>query len=126
MLYLALLIFKTKNFTRWASKEGLTDGAIRAAVSEVETGLVDAQLGGHLVKKRVPILGRGKRGGLRTILAIKSGSNAFFVYGFAKNARSNISSEELKALRLLAEELLSYEQESLQAAVLKGALVEVQ
>lgn len=62
---------------------------------------------------------------MRTILAIKSGSHAFFVYGFAKNARSNIAREELMALKLLAKELLSYEQDFLQAALLSGALVEV-
>jgi hypothetical protein len=119
-------IFKTKYFSKWASKEGLTDKSLKGAVDEVESGLVDAYLGGHLVKKRVAMPGKGKSGSTRTILAIKSGEQAFFVYGFAKNARSNISSEELKALKLIAKEMLGYRGRSLKLALSSGALVEVE
>jgi len=118
-------IFKTKYFSKWASKERLTDKSLKAAVGEVEDGLVDAHLGGYLVKKRVAIPGKGKSGSTRTILAIKSGEHAFFVYGFAKNARSNISSEELRALKLIAKELLGYRGKSLEQVLSSGALVEV-
>jgi DNA-binding transcriptional regulator YiaG len=34
-------------------------------------GLIDADLGGHVVKKRVALPGQGKRGGARTIVATK-------------------------------------------------------
>ncbi len=52
--------FKTKWFARWARREGLGDGALANAVAEMERGLIDAQLGGQVVKKRVPLPGRGK------------------------------------------------------------------
>jgi hypothetical protein len=65
-------IFTTKWFMQWAAKEGLTDEALRTAVAEMEQGLIDASLGGHVYKKRVGVQGRGKRGGVRTLLAFKT------------------------------------------------------
>jgi hypothetical protein len=78
------------------------------------------------MKKRVAVGGRGKRGGVRTLLAYKSGDKAFFVYGFAKNVRTNVSTDELKALKYLAKELLSYSDKALTKAIQYGALVEVE
>lgn len=91
-------IYKNKVFHKWAIKEGLKDTALQLAAQEMQQGLVDADLGGHIVKKRIAIEGRGKRGGVRTLLAYQSGSKAFFIYGFAKNAKSNIKADELRAL----------------------------
>jgi len=118
-------IIKNKVFHKWAVKEELSDAAILAAVNEMERGLIDAELGGHVVKKRIAVDGRGKSAGVRTILAYKAGSKVFFVYGFAKNIRSNISSSELKALKYLAKELLNYSDTALNVAIKKGALIEV-
>ena len=118
-------IFKTRLFSRWAEKEGLTDEALHTAVGELEDGLVDADLGGHVYKKRVRLPGRGKRGGARTLIAFRLEHKAFFLYGFAKNARANISDKELKALRLLAAELLGYTDVALAKAVRAGELIEV-
>ena len=106
-------IFKNKLFNKWAEKEGLSDGALRNAVDEMERSLIDADLGGHVMKKRVAVGGRGKRGGVRTRLAYKSGDKAFFVYGFAKNVRANVSTDELKALKHLAKELMGYSDKAL-------------
>jgi len=53
-------IFKNKTFSKWAAKEGLKDNVLWAAVDEMERGLIDADLGGHVVKKRVAVGGRGK------------------------------------------------------------------
>ena len=55
--------FKTRVFARWARKEGMADRVLLAAVAEMESGLVDARLGGGLFKKRVGLPGSGKRGG---------------------------------------------------------------
>lgn len=118
-------IFKTKLFSRWAGKEGLKDEALRTAVGELENGLVDADLGGYVYKKRVGLPGRGKRGGVRTLIAFHIEEKAFFLFGFAKNARANISDKELKALRLLASELLSYTDVALTKAVKAGELIKV-
>jgi len=119
-------VLKNRVFNKWAAKEGLSDDTLRTAVAEMERGLIDADLGGHVVKKRVAIGGRGKRGGVRTLLAYASGDKAIFIYGFAKNVRANISTDELKALRHLARELLSYSDTVLTKAVRHGALVEVE
>lgn len=118
--------FKNKAFSKWAAKEGLSDDALLTAVDEMERGLIDADLGGHVMKKRVALAGRGKSGGIRTLLAYKVGNKAFFVYGFAKNARANISADELKALRHLARELLEYSDKALTEAIKYGALIEVE
>jgi hypothetical protein len=117
--------FKTKWFHRWAAKEGLSDTALAAAVQEMESGLVDAQLGGHVVKKRVALPGRGKSSSTRTPLAYQAGSKAFFVYGFAKNERANIGDKELKALKMLAMELLDYQSAAMRKATKAGELVEI-
>lgn len=119
-------IFKNKAFNKWAEKERLSDDALRSAVREMERGLIDADLGGHVMKKRLAVDGRGKRGGVRTLLAYKSGDKAFFVYGFAKNVRANVSTDELKALKQLAKELMSYSDKILTKAIQHGALVEVE
>lgn len=110
---------------QWAAKEGLSDDALRASIEEIERGLIDAELGGHVFKKRVAIAGRGKSGGVRTILAYRVDDKAFFVYGFAKNARTNIGNDELKALKNLAKELLGYSDSTLTILIKKKALIEV-
>lgn len=119
-------IFRNKVFTKWAEKEGFSDDALQIAADEMERGLIDADLGGHVVKKRVAVGGRGKRGGVRTLLAYKSGDKAFFMYGFAKNARANVSTDELKALKHLAKELMNYSDKTLTKAIQHGALIEVE
>ena len=119
-------IFKNRAFNKWANKEGVDADALWAAVDEMERGLIDADLGGHLFKKRVAIGGRGKSGGGRTLLVYKIGDKAFFVYGYAKNVKANINADELKALKHLAKELLSYSDKILSEAILHGALIEVE
>jgi hypothetical protein len=118
-------IFKTKWVHRWAAKEGLTDASLRAAVDEMRRGLVDADMGGCVFKKRVALPGKGKSGSVRTLLAFKQSHHVFFVYGFAKSARANISDAELKALRRLADELLSYADTRIDTVLGAKELIEV-
>lgn len=98
---------------------------VKAAVGEMENGLIDADLGGHVVKKRVALPGRGKSGGARTLLAWRLGDRAFFVYGFAKNERDNIDDKELKALKQLAAIQLALSATQLEHALAAGTLIEV-
>lgn len=118
-------VFKTRQFDKWARNEGVTDRTLWAAVIEMENGLIDADLGGHVVKKRIALPGRGKRGGARSLLAYRLGDCAFFVYGFAKNERDNIDDRELKALKLLASALLGWTPEQTGHALREGAVIEV-
>jgi hypothetical protein len=92
----------------------------------MEQGLIDASLGGHVYKKRVGVQGRGKRGGVRTLLAFKTDEKVFFIYGFAKSQRDNIGHQELKALKRLAAELLAYSDQALNKALTAGELREVE
>ena len=118
-------IFKTRWFQRWAKKEGLSDGVLLAAVQEMEQGLVDADLGGSVYKKRVPLPGQGKRGSTRTLLAFRMGERAFFIFGFAKNKQANIDPKEERAIKLLAQEFLGYTEHTLKKALDAGELVEI-
>jgi hypothetical protein len=118
--------FKTRMFAKWATGEGIGDDALASAVVEMEQGLIDARLGGQVVKKRVALPSRGKRGSTRTLVAFKKGDKAFFIYGFAKNERANVSDKELKALRLLAKELLNYAVPALDNATQAGELIEIE
>ena len=88
-------------------------------------GLVDADLGGGVFKKRVALPGRGKRGSVRTLLATNRNDRWFFVLGFEKSDRANISKKELVALQSLADDLLSLQKWQILAAIEDGAFVEV-
>lgn len=118
-------VFKTRYFIRWMRKTALNDEVLCAAVNEMAQGLIDADLGGGVVKKRVGISGRGKRGGARTLVATNKGNRWFFVYGFEKNDRANISDDELEALKDLAEQLLARTGNQLAEALNDGSLMEI-
>jgi hypothetical protein len=52
-------------------KTELTDQDLVDAVKEMQTGLIDADFGGNIYKKRIAIGNKGKRAGVRTIVATK-------------------------------------------------------
>ena len=118
-------VFKTRHFSRWMRKTELTDSALCSAVAEMAQGLIDADLGGGVVKKRVGLAGRGKRGGARTLVATNKGNRWFFVFGFEKNDRANIGADELEALQDLAQDLLARTGPQLDLAVNKQTLEEI-
>lgn len=118
-------IFKNKVFTRFAKKSGISDAALCKAIMEAEKGLIDADLGGGVIKKRVAREGKGKSGGFRTIILFRTGTRAFFAYGFAKNERDNIDNDELTEFKRLAEIMLNYSDSELVHAINKSILTEV-
>lgn len=118
-------IFKTRHFTRWMRKTDLTDAALSNAVSEMDAGLIDADLGSGVVKKRVALPGRGKRGSARTLVATNKGNRWFFIFGFEKNERANISKKELEALQDIAFDLLRLDSNQLNVHVKSEALLEI-
>ena len=119
------MIIKTKKFDRWARKATLTDNLLCRAVAEMAMGLMDADLGGCVYKKRIALPGRGKRGSVRTLLATNQNDRWFFIYGFEKNDRTNITAKELEAIQLLAGDLLALKEEQIRLAITDGALMEV-
>ena len=119
------MILKTRSFSKWALKTGLNDALLKNAVLEIKNGLLDANLGGGIVKKRIALPGRGKRSSTRTLLATNFRSLWFFVFGFEKNEVENVSEKELAALKMLADDLLGMSAVKIQVAISKGSLVEV-
>ena len=118
-------VFRTRTFDRSMKRSGMTDRALWAAVLEMAEGLIDADLGGHVVKKRVALPGQGKRGGARTIVATNLAERWFFLYGFRKNERANIGKDELRALQEVAKDLLGLDDRQLDIALQAGEIVEV-
>jgi hypothetical protein len=118
-------IFRNKSFTRFAKKAGLDDATLRSAVDDAERGLIDAKLGGGVIKQRIARSGKGKSGGFRTVILYKAHALAFFVHGFAKKDQDNIEDDELAALKLLASQMLSYDDQAIARAVESGTLIEV-
>jgi len=91
----------------------------------MEVGLIDADLGGGVLKKRIALPGQGKRGGARTIVATNLGSRWFFLYGFAKNERANIDERELRLFREVATDLLGLGDRQIAVALSSGEIEEI-
>lgn len=116
---------KTRTFQRWADKAGVTDAALLDAMKQIERGLIDADLGGNLYKQRVALPGRGKSSSTRTIIATKFAGVLFFLYGFEKNDRANISAKELVLYQRLARGFLDMTEAQIATAVTEQVLTEV-
>jgi hypothetical protein len=118
-------IFKNTWFSRFAGKEGITDGELKEAANQLEAGRADADLGGGVYKVRVARSGEGKSGGYRVIVFFKSEERTFFVYGFAKSDRANINDKELKAYKEAAKKHFSMTSDQLMERIQHGQLLEL-
>jgi hypothetical protein len=119
-------IFKNGWFQRFARKEKLADSALREAVQRAEAGLMDADLGGGVIKQRVARPGKGKSAGCRTLILFRQGDRAVFAFGFAKSAQANISKADLAVLKNAAVEVLGWSAEELDRLVVSGTLAEIE
>ena len=118
-------ISKNKPFARFARKARISDALLHEAIGSASRGLIDADLGGGVIKQRIAREGGGKSGGFRTIILFRAGARAFFVHGSAKNEADNIRDDEVVAFKLLAAELLAYSDAALAKTVAAGILMEV-
>ena len=118
-------LFKTKWFMRYARQERLEDHSLCDAIERAERGLVDADLGGGIIKQRVARTGQGRSGGYRLLIAYRSGKRAVFLYGFAKSERDNIDADELETLKEIGAAWLEAKKELLDNAIKEGILMEV-
>ncbi|MCE5318413.1 MAG: type II toxin-antitoxin system RelE/ParE family toxin [Parachlamydia sp.] len=118
-------VFKTKWFTRFARREKISDASLNKAIERAEKGLVDADLGGNVVKQRIAREGGGRSGGYRTLVAFKSQKRAVFIYGFAKNELDNIDDNELRTLKEIAAGWLKATDKELKRSLDDGLLQEV-
>ncbi|MDI9348762.1 MAG: type II toxin-antitoxin system RelE/ParE family toxin [Candidatus Symbiobacter sp.] len=117
-----LRCFMTKNFAKWAKKEGLTSLILHNTAFEFDQGLGVVKIRENLYKIRVAKPGGGKSGGYRVILAYKTGHDIFFLYGFSKSEQANLSQREENDLTLLAEDLLAYTESDIQDALEDNAI----
>ena len=118
-------IYKVVAFSEWAEEYNVSDKILLDAITEMNNGLYDANLGGNVYKKRIPLDNRGKSGGARTIIAFKYNNKAFFIYSFAKNKQDNISDKELKALKKLAKLYFGLSDSEIIEALRVGNLIKV-
>jgi hypothetical protein len=118
-------IYKLRAFVRFQRKERLPDLSLIKAIRNAEDGLVDADLGGGLIKQRIARAGQGKSGGYRTVVAFRLGQRAVFLFGFAKNERSNIDGEELREFKRLASTFLNLSSREIASLVEIDELTEV-
>jgi hypothetical protein len=118
-------VFKTRWFQRFARREKLRDAVLPDAVARAEKGLLDADLGGGVIKQRIARSGQGKSGGYRTIILFKQGERSVFIYGFAKSERENIDADEEKQFKESARHVLRLTEKQIAELVKEGDLVEV-
>ena len=118
-------IFKNRVFARFAEQENIADTDLCEAIARAERGLIDADLGGAVIKQRIARLNKGRSGGYRSIIFFRSGEIAFFVFGFAKNKKDNISDDNLKAFKLLAKTYFGQDAAGMQKLIDVGEFTEV-
>lgn len=120
----AVRLLKTKIFARFARRARLPDKALCTAISDAEKGLIDADLGGGIIKQRVARPGRGKSGGYRTLIAYRAADLAIFMFGFAKSDRDNVEDDELEDLQTIAAQWLK-DAATVAKDIKAGILIEV-
>ena len=116
----------TKQFSKWASNQNIVENGLSEALSEIQSGQFEANLGGHLYKKRIRFEGQGKSGSGRTIICYKKGDRAIFIHGFSKNEKSNLSKKELTAFKAFSKILLDLSDKEIYIAVENGNFIEVE
>jgi hypothetical protein len=118
-------VFKTKWFARFARRERIADASLAEAVRRAERGVVDADLGGGVIKQRVARPGQGRSGGYRVLAAYRRKTRAVFLFGFAKSERDNVEDDELATLRDIARGWLEADGKALARAIEDGLIQEV-
>ncbi len=112
-----LRVFKTRYFSRFAQKEKISDVVLIEAVLRAERGLIDADLGGGIIKQRVARKGQGRSGGYRALLAYRHGDMTFFVHGYAKNEQENVAESDLAGIKQTGRVLLNLSSLNLKSAL---------
>lgn len=97
--------YLSKSFWREAKKEGISEEDCKTAIRRAENGLIDANLGGGLIKQRIPRDNLSAARGSRAIVFYKRGKTAVFLHLFPKSAKSNLTDAELDQYLELARSL---------------------
>ena len=119
-------IYKTKVCGRQTRKAKVTDKMLRQASRDAVSGLIDADLGGGLLKMRIARPGKGKSGGFRSLMAYRENGRTVFLDLFAKSDWANIDDDELEAFKTLGKLWLQATDEGIKDALQTGKLIEVE
>jgi hypothetical protein len=115
----------TKHFAKWALKQEIPENGLANAIKELKKGTFEANLGGHIYKKRIRFTGKGKSGSGRTIICYQKGNIAIFIHGFAKNEKSNLTKRELVVFKEMSKVILGFSSAQVDTAIKKGDFIEV-
>lgn len=118
-------IYKNRWFVKFAIRSGISDATLVAAIDQAERGLIDADLGGGLIKQRVARQGEGKSSGYRTLVFFRHEERAVFAFGFAKSSKANLNAAELRTYKQAAGIMLGLTQAQIDTEVRDGRLFEV-
>ena len=118
-------VYLTQWMARFTRREKIDRASLCEAIARAERGLIDADLGGGLIKQRVARRGKGRSGGYRTLIAFRRADRAVFLFGFAKSQRENIATDDLKTVRQVAARFLAFTAQELQQARELGEVEEV-
>ena len=118
-------IFMTRWFAKFARKEEITCETLAEAVRAIEAGGPYVDYGGGVIKKRIARAGSGASGGFRTIIVYRQGAKAFFVFGFAKSSKANISSQDVAGFKELSKQFLALNDGDLERLSNGGKLIEI-
>jgi hypothetical protein len=118
-------IFTNAWFGRFARKEKISPDVLLEAVDRAENGLVDADLGGGVIKQRIARPGEGKSKGYRSIVLYRRGDKSFFVYGFPKSDLGNIRDDEAEQFKRAAKLVLALSDEQIRLLIENGQFEEV-
>jgi hypothetical protein len=118
-------ILATKQLSKWANKNSVSTRDLFLAGEEVLNGDFEANLGGHIIKKRVAINNSGKRSGVRMILFFREGERLIYIHGFKKNEKENITDKELKAFKGLAKIFEAMTDDQISQSIKSGYFIEV-
>ncbi len=119
-------VFRTKPFSRFADREGISDETLCDAARRAGKGLIDADLGGGVIKQRIARPGEGRSGGFRSIVLFRRGDRAVFVHGYAKKDLADIGPSERAAFRKLAAVMLEMDEAALDAAKHNGTIFAIE
>ena len=111
-------VFKTKTFTRLATRAGIDDAELCVAILQVMAGQAD-DLGGGVYKKRL------QKNRYRSIILARGGSLWIYEYLFAKQDRANIDAADLVRFRMLASDYARVTSELIPGFVLRHGWKEI-
>jgi hypothetical protein len=126
VVFKTLAVYKSKPFARFARKARITDADLWNAARLANEGVIDADLGGGVIKQRIARTGEGKSGGSRSIILFRKNDRAVYVHGFEKKDMANIRPDELEAFRKYAEVYLGYTPAEMAQLVEDGAIFRVE